>query len=189
MADIVPEIVARRAYRGIDPARVPEDTIDRVLRAATLAPSCSNNQPWRFVAISDSASLRDVKKHLTPGNYWAKTAPLIVAVCVDPDDDCRNSSRRDYGLFDAGLATQNLLLQAVREGLRAHPVAGFDPEPVKAILHVPDSSILIALVILGHPGETGELSEKHRLSEESPRKRMPESETIGYNAWSEHWNS
>ena len=113
MADIVPEIVARRAFRGIDPDRIPEDAIDRVLRAATFAPSCSNNQPWRFVAINDSARLRDVKKYLTPGNYWAKTAPLIIAVCVDPDDDCRNSSRREYGLFDAGLATQNLLLQAV----------------------------------------------------------------------------
>lgn len=86
------------------------------------------------------------------------------------------------------LQPKTFYMQAVREGLRAHPVAGFDPDPVKAILHVPDSSILITLVILGYPGETGELSEKHRLSEESPRKRMPESETIGYNAWSEHWN-
>jgi len=68
------------------------------------------------------------------------------------------------------LQPKTFYMQAVREGLRAHPVAGFDPDPVKAILHVPDSSILITLVILGYPGETGELSEKHRLSEESPRK-------------------
>ena len=185
--DILPEIENRRAYRGMDPKPISEESVDRILEAATLAPSCKNNQAWRFVVVSDSAQLGEIKKHFTPANYWAKLAPLIVAACVDPTDDCQQSFGREYGLFDIGLATQNLILQAVREGYHAHPIAGFEPGAVKELLSVPETTVLVALIIIAFPGDTDHLNEKHKLSEASARRRKPMSDVIAYNRFSRRW--
>ena len=99
------------------------------------------------------------------------------------DLDAQLSDRRDYALFDSGLATENLQLQAVKEGLYVHPMAGFDPLKVKEAFQIPDEFIVITLVALGYPGESSHLSEKHQKAEQSPRARKPESEVICYNNW------
>ncbi|MEI6875926.1 MAG: nitroreductase family protein, partial [Spirochaetota bacterium] len=46
---LLPELVERRARRAIAPDPIPEETVTRILEAASLAPSCFNNQPWRIV--------------------------------------------------------------------------------------------------------------------------------------------
>jgi glutaredoxin-dependent peroxiredoxin len=78
--------------------------------------------------------------------------PCIVCVATEAELDCRLSGRREYALFDAGLAVQNLLLQATREGLVAHPIAGFKPVEIKNLLGIPKKYTLITLVVLGYPG-------------------------------------
>jgi nitroreductase len=108
---------------------------------------------------------------------------VVVAVLTQPELDCRFDDRRDYALFGAGLATGNLLAQATREGLIAHPIAGFKPVPIKEALGVPPELILITLVILGYPGEESGLSEKHRVQEHAPRERKPLTEVLRYERW------
>ncbi len=188
MENIVPEIERRRAYRSLDSRRIPEATVDRIMTSATLAPSCSNNQPWRFIAVTDSKVLSDIKRHLAGGNYWAKTSPFIVLACTNIDDDCRLSDRRDYALFDTGLATQNLMLQGVREGLYAHPIAGFSPTPIKQVVGIPDEYVLVALVILGYPGDGSGLNDKHAASEQADRVRKPVSEVVAFDRWPASWS-
>ena len=187
MSEIVTEIEKRRSYRAVDSKRVEDDVIDRILTAATYAPSCANNQSWRFIAISDSSVLNTVKKHLSGGNYWAKLSPFIVLVCTKAEYDCQLSDGRDYALFDTGLATQNLLLQAVSEGLYAHPIAGFDPEPIKTTIGIPEDTVLITLIICGYPGDPAPLSEKHKTQESAPRERKDQSEVVAYDRWPASW--
>jgi nitroreductase len=45
----------RRTVRDFSPDPVPRDVIEAALRVAGSAPSGANQQPWTFVAISDSA--------------------------------------------------------------------------------------------------------------------------------------
>jgi nitroreductase len=187
MSTIVPEILSRRAYRAFDPAPVPIEVIDRMLQAATLAPSCANKQSWRFIAVTDSAVLSEVKKQLSEGNYWAKTAPAIIIVATKPEYGCRLSDRRDYALFDCGLASMNLMLQGAREGLSVHPIAGYEPEPVKLAVGLPEDLILVTLLIVGYPGDAAHLSDKHRRQETAPRERKPEREVIAYDRVPAGW--
>ena len=44
-------IEARRSIRKFKDEPIPEETAQAVLRAATLAPSAKNRQPWRFVVV------------------------------------------------------------------------------------------------------------------------------------------
>jgi len=183
MIDLLPEIEARRARRALDERAIPEEVVQRLLTAATLAPSCFNNQPWRFLLVRRAEELEEVRANLSGGNYWARKAPLIVLVLTQPELDCRLDDRRDYALLSCGLAVENLLLQATREGLIAHPIAGFKPVPIKEALGIPQELILITLVIVGYPGEETGLSEKHRAQEHAPRSRKPQSEVVKYERW------
>jgi nitroreductase len=75
------------------------------------------------------------------------------------------------------------MLQAFKEGLYAHAIAGFDPHKVKEEFHIPEEYIVITLVAIGYPGDDASLNEKHRELEHSPRDRKPEQEVISYNSW------
>ncbi len=165
-------IQARRAWRALSPEPVPREALERLVEAAHLAPSCFNNQPWRFV-IAQGEALAKVKAALPGGNYWAKTAPAIVALASHRDLDCKLSDNRDYFLFGCGMATGFLMLQATQMGLVAHPIAGYDPIAVKEALGIPPDYVLITLIVVGRRGDPSTLSDKHRALELGPRDRKP----------------
>ena len=183
MGELIPEIERRRAKRAYSEKPIPEDMIGRIMTAATFAPSCFNNQSWRFLVISDAPALTLIHEALTDANYWVKKSPLIVVIATKPDLDCQLSDQRDYALFDCGLAVENLMLQAFNEGLYAHALAGFDPLTVKKNFSIPEEFIVISLVAVGFPGDDSHLNEKHLEMENSPRSRKPSEEVICYNSW------
>jgi len=182
------QIDSRRAYRALDTRPIEREVLGRLVEAASLAPSCSNNQPWRIVTVVEPARLEALKAALTPGNYWARKAPAIAAFVTQLDWDARLDGGRDYALFDLGQAAMAFQLQAVEEGLYVHPIAGFNPAIAKEALGIPESAILETLIILGHPGSSADLadlSEKHQASEISPRSRKPLEDVAAFDAWSD----
>ncbi|HCM28872.1 MAG: hypothetical protein A2Z99_19065 [Treponema sp. GWB1_62_6] len=181
--DIVPEIARRRAYRSISSEALDPAAVARMLEAATLAPSCYNNQPWRFIAVSSPEALAAVRPHLSEGNAWATEAPLLVLVCTKPSLDCRLEEGRDYALFDAGLATMNLILQAEREGMIAHPIAGFNPKKAKAACGVPADFVLITVVVCAKRGENKHLVEWQLEREKGERQRKPREAVVFADRW------
>jgi nitroreductase len=183
MKELIPEINIRRAKRALSDKKIPDEIIRRLMTAATFAPSCFNNQSWRFLVVTDDEALKKIHGALSEGNYWVKRAPAVVVVTTKLKFDCRLSDRRDYALFDCGLATENLMLQGFKEGLYTHAIAGFDPIKIKAAFHIPDEYIVITLVAVGYPGDDASLNEKHRELEHSPRNRKSESEVVCYNTW------
>jgi nitroreductase len=183
MKELIHEITIRRAKRALSDKKIPDEIIHRLMTAATLAPSCFNKQSWRFLVTTDDKALKKIHDALSAGNYWVKMAPLVVVVATKLEFGCRLSDRRDYALFDCGLAAENLMLQGFKEGLYVHAIAGFDPLKIKAGFQIPEEYIVITLVAVGYPGDDASLSEKHKELEHSPRNRKPESEVICYNTW------
>ena len=59
-----PVIASRRAQRALSEEPVSHEEIETMIEAAHLAPSCFNNQPWRFVAIDDPETLTAVKAEM-----------------------------------------------------------------------------------------------------------------------------
>ncbi len=183
MGELLREIEIRRAKRALSDKPIPAQIVERILHAASLAPSCSNNQSWRFVAVTDAGILDKVRENLSSGNYWAKKSPLVIVAVSKDDLDCQLSDGRNYAFFDLGLATENLILQSIKEGLIAHPIAGFNPVGVKEVFGIPKEYILLTLIIIGYPGDEAHLSEKHLESEHGERSRVAESQVIAHNRW------
>ena len=183
MSEILKEISIRRARRALDTKKVPEEVIGRIMTAAAYAPSCFNNQPWRFVVVNEQNALEKVKAHLPDANYWVKKSPFIILAVTENEMDCRLSDNRNYAFFDLGLAVENLVLQAVKEGLIAHPIAGYKPVPIKEAFGIPADHVLLTLVVLGYPGDESHLNEKHLGLEHRERDRKPVHEVVMYNKW------
>lgn len=183
MGELIAELERRKSNRALSMAPIPGEVIDRLVAAATSSASCFNNQPWRFLIVDSEPSLGVVKRHLSGNNYWAERSPLIILIVTNPDWGCRIDADRDYALFDVGMATGYLILQAVREGLVAHPIAGFKAPELKQALGIDPDHILITCVVLGYPGDPEMLTPKHRAAEGSTRMRRPTDEVAYRNQW------
>jgi len=147
--DVNKAISVRRAYRSFEPVDITAALIADLAHHAQLAPSCNNFQPWRFVFVHGKTSLEGLHPALSsPGNDWAKTASLIIAVFSRKEDDCIIKDR-EYHLFGCGLASAFLILRATELGLVAHPIAGFSPKKVREILGIPDVYQVITLINVG----------------------------------------
>ena len=181
MSEILRPIENRRAKRALSDRPIPRDTAETLLRAAHLAPSCFNSQPWRMIAVDDANTLSAIKNAMPGANYWTGPCPLIVAVASRRDLDCTLSDSRDYFLFGCGMAVGSLMIQATAMGLIAHPIAGYKPAAVKEILEIPAEYTLITLVIVGYPGDADQLSDKHREIELGPRDRKPLANVVSCN--------
>jgi nitroreductase len=182
---LIKQIESRRAYRAIGEAPIGKDLLTRLADAAHLSPSSANNQPWRIIAVVDPAKLEALKGTLSSGNYWAKKSPAISAFITCPDWSLRMPDGRDYAWFELGMAAMAYQLQAVEEGLFAHPVAGFDAVAAGKLLGVPEEATLVTLVVLGYPGDPSGLSEKHLSAEHSPRVRKGLNDVFAFDSWNE----
>jgi len=156
----------------------------RLVEAIRLSASCFNNQPWKVVLVDEDGPLDELRESLSRGNRWATRAPLIIVVTAERDKDCLLSDRREYFLFDCGLALGQMMLMATSMGLIAHPIAGYRPEVVREVLSIPEDQVIITLVICGHPGnDTSLLSEKQLRDERERPERKPLNESFYLGRW------
>ncbi len=183
MSEIIREMTERRARRAISEESIPRDVLERTFNAAILAPSCNNKQPWRFLVCTADGSVETAREALLGGNYWAKKAPVLVVVMTSYELDCKLTDDRNYAWFDTGMAVGNLLLQATREGLYAHPMAGFDPFVLREKFNIGDDTRIITMIAIGKPGDSDHLNEKHLESETSQRSRKAIDEVFSLEKW------
>jgi nitroreductase len=181
----------RRAYRALQKVDISQDMIDILSKAASLAPSCFNYQPWRFVFVYEKEMLEKVFSSLSSGNQiWASKASMIIVAFAKKEDDCviiQNDYEREYYLFDVGQAVAFLILQATELDLVAHPIAGYNPKQVHEILSIPSNYTIITLIIVGKKNEnTQYLSEKQRKTELERPVRLSYNKTVFHNRFTEN---
>ena len=168
-------IKTRRAYRSLNPVNITDELIKDLAENASLAPSCFNYQPWRFIFIKDPSKLEELHGALSRTNKWVHQASMIVAVFSRADDDCRIRGR-DYHQFDTGMAVGFLMLRATELGLVAHPFAGFREKRAKDILEIPEEYQLIALIAVGEKAEV--LHDLLTDNQKETEKGRPERKTF-----------
>ena len=180
--DIIKAIRERRAYRSLEQIKITKELIRDLARSIQLAPSCFNNQPWRFVFVYEPETLKNMHAALSRGNEWAQSASMIVAVFSKKEDDCIIRDR-EYHQFDTGMGVGFLILRATELGLVAHPIAGFSPKKTREILGIPEEYQVITLIIVGkHSKQINPvLSEKQVEAERTRPERMPLEKYVYFN--------
>jgi nitroreductase len=167
-------IKKRRSVRSFDGEPVSREQLDRLISAASLAPSSHNVQPWHFhvttcdtrdrvaeiVALS-TVHLQEYLETLSTDQlehaekFFAGLggAPVVIAVSVPESDD---ELSRINAYLATGCAIQNLLLASVEEGLACCNVtfAFWVREKLAELLGIGSDREIVSLVLVGHPAET-----------------------------------
>jgi nitroreductase len=158
---------------------IEREVLLRLFEAARWAPSSYNEQPWRYILATqeDPDRLRDAQGVLSPGNAWAKTAPVLICT-VARLAFARNDRPNRHAYHDVGAASENLLLQATALGLFGHQMAGFDVDKARVVFQVPEGHEPVAMMALGYPAEPELLTEEQRAHEMRSRERRPIEEFV-----------
>ncbi|MGH2632248.1 MAG: nitroreductase family protein [Tepidiformaceae bacterium] len=153
----------QRAVRKFTEQPVDDALIERVLAAATRAPSARNVQPWRFIVVRNAGTkqaLGQIFDELGTGMYGAGApertpwgeVPVLIAVC----------SEYAFGQSESGIAAlgasiypavQNLLLAAHALGLGTVLTTRWKTREadVRPLLGLPDTMAVHAIIPMGWP--------------------------------------
>jgi nitroreductase len=175
----------RWSPRAIDPSRsVEREKIFSLLEAARWAPSAYNEQPWHYLVFdaSEAKTMDQARSCLVEGNAWAKAAPVLL-ISVAKETFTHNGSANAWSKHDLGLASENLVLQAVEMGLVAHQMAGFDPQKARELFSIPEGFTPVAMIAVGYPGDLKNLNPKQQEMEQAPRARKEIGEFAFGGSW------
>ncbi len=176
-------IASRKSVRAFSAKPIEKEKILAMLESARWAPSCGNNQPWRYILVDKEASSRPaLEEALAKGNSWAKAAPLLVVVAGRAEDDCLSNEVK-YVYYDCGMSVMQFVLEAEHQGLRAHQMAGWEGEKVRAALAIPPEYQPIVLFAVGYEGRLEELEPGLKEKEMRPRTRKELREIAFEGSW------
>ena len=184
------ELVLRRTVREFDPRPVAREVIEHCLRAAGSAPSGANQQPWRFVAVSDpaikrrihagaEAEEREFYRHRATEEWlqalavlgtdaekpFLEIAPWLIAVFYERygiDAEGRRH-KRYYPHESVGIATGILIAALHRAGLAT---LTHTPSPMgflNDILEQPRNQMPYLLLVVGHATEDCRVPDIQRM--------------------------
>lgn len=81
-----------RAVRRLRPDPIPEDVLNRVLTAATWAPTGGNHQGWRIVAVTDAEKKQALEDLYRP--HWQNYVPGYEQHLASMPEEARRKSER-----------------------------------------------------------------------------------------------
>lgn len=174
---------ARRSVRDYDPREVQEEEIRAICEAARLAPSACNSQTWRFVVVTDRATIsRIAQEGMRPvvRNAWLASAPVLIVGCAQLDILANRVGSSvtgiEYYQIDLGIAMEHMALKATERGLGTCWIGWFHEKKIKQILDIPRRVKVLALLSVGYPHDR----------EIPPRKRKPLEEFVFREKWNGH---
>lgn len=140
----------RRSVRKYKDQKVEADKLQAVLKAGMQAPSAGNQQPWEFVVVTDPDKKLTLST-MSPYAGAAKDAPHVIVVLANADKLRFPENMQQ----DLGACTQNILLEAVEQGLGTVWMSVFPQEErincAKETLHLPEGITPYCLILIGYP--------------------------------------
>lgn len=159
---ILTAITQRRSIREFTDQPVDTATLHEIVQAGVWAPSGLNNQPWRFVIVTEAA-IRTRLSEQTHYGHIVLAAPALIAVFLDREtmyDELKDAQ-------SAGACIQNMLLAAEGLGLGAVWLGQIlkNKENVSRILGLNGNLELMAIIAIGHPSRRDQQSHRKPLAE------------------------
>jgi len=173
--EVMTEIKERWSPRAFSEKAVAEEDLMALLEAARYAPSCNNEQPWRFLIATEEDKLSRMREVLDPGNQkWANRAPVLILIAAEKKF-LKDGSNNLWNCFDAGTAWGYLSLEAQKRGLITHGMGGFSAEKAREEFKIPDHYEIITVIAVGYYGKKDQLSEFNQGREHpNTRKEIEE---------------
>ncbi|HEY9707420.1 MAG TPA: nitroreductase family protein [Oculatellaceae cyanobacterium] len=113
---------------------------------------------------------------------WVRKAPVLMFSVTKLHFD-RNGTENRHAFHDVGMATENLVIQAIALGLFAHQMAEFYLDKARELFNIPSGYEPVTAIALGYLGDPQTLPEQLRERELAPRTRKPLAEFVFTGSW------
>jgi nitroreductase len=172
-------IKQRYSIRKYLDKEIPQKIMMKVLKAAQLAPSANNAQPWYFIVVTDKEKM---KKIAESGKYagFADKASAIIVGCSD------YITSPKWHMVDVTIAMENMVLQATELGLGTCWIGSFNIDLLRQILRIPNNLTVTAILPIGYPAE--EIDRKSKYAHLTSRRKKLE-EIVGFNEYGNKGNT
>lgn len=191
----------RRDVRHFKTDPLPDGTLERLVREASLSPSVGYSQPWRFVDVRSRTVREAVIASFERANADAlfgfdsqdatryaklklsglREAPVHLAVFCDEDTATGKGLGRatmpETLAYSTTMAIYTFWLAARAEGIGAGWVSILEPDVVTELLDVPENWRLVAYLCVGYPNEPSDTPELKRAGWETNDARSTEIHT------------
>lgn len=186
------------------PDPLPDEVVNRLLRAAHNAPSVGFMQPWNFILVRDADVRERAWQAFDRANREAalmfeeerretyrslklegiRKAPLSICVTCDPDRGGKVVIGRTHNprmdVYSTVCAIQNLWLAARAEGVGVGWVSIFHNSDIRHILGIPERIEIVAWLCVGY---VDELYSEPELAVKGWRQRLPLEELVFSDRW------
>lgn len=132
--------------------QITEEQLLTLLKAAGMAASAFNEQPWRFIYAlqQDEQEFKNMHDCLVEGNQgWTKGVSALVITVVSKNY-AKNGKENTVAKHDLGLAVGNLTIQASSMGLHLHQMAGIDHDKTIEKLNIPEGFEPLTAIAIGY---------------------------------------
>ena len=168
--------LARQSCRKYDATREVEgEKLDAILKAARLAPSACNGQPYK-ITVCRGDTAREVAR-ATGGmgmNKFATDAPIMLVISEAPYVATAALGARlkgnDYRSIDIGIVAAYITAEATVQGLGSCILGWFDEPRIRDLCKLPHPVRLV--ICIGYAAEGDQLRPKKRKSIEELSKTI-----------------
>lgn len=181
--DLFKERWSPRSFRN---QPLEHDKLIRIFEAARWSASSFNEQPWRFVIGEQGKgeSYNKIFSTLAEGNkVWCKHAPFLMLI-IAKQTFSHNGKPNHHAIYDCGQAAAYISMQALKEGIYVHQMAGFSVAKARKLFEIPEDFLPVTAMAAGYPGEPEILPENLQKSETAPRNRRDLATLVFGNIWS-----
>ncbi len=170
---MVKEIFNHRSVRKFKSEAIAQETMDRMLEAATRASTCGNMQCYSLVVSRSDEMLKSLSP-LHFGQVERMNGQCVVTVCADMNrfsEWCKvRNAEPEYdnllwflnGAIDGIMAAQNLILEAEANGVGICVLGTtlYTAEAMCEVLNLPIGVIPITAIVMGYPDEQPPLTDR-----------------------------
>jgi nitroreductase len=179
--EAIEAIMTRRSVRKFEERQIPDEVLEKILKAGTYAPSALALQPWAFVIVQDQEFLNKLSDYCKP---------ILISLMKDANDGMSGAFREllespGYSIFyhaptvimvvgktdsrfreiDCSLCAENLMLAAHALGIGSCWIGStevaYDNKELIAGFRIPEGYSPVGTIAFGYPAEKPEAHDKH----------------------------
>jgi nitroreductase len=160
------EVVKKRRSHRMYKTDMPDDeSIERILESARLAPTWANMQGMHYVIVKDPDKVNAVWKAVNQKQKFVE-APIFIVGIIKENGSGKNGNGEKYYPVDFGICFEHIILAATAENLATCWIGLFDENQIKKELGIPNKYRVLGLTPLGYPlKEKGEVKDRKPLKE------------------------
>jgi len=151
---------SRHSTRSFCDKKVEQEKIDLILKAAQVAPTACNFQPFKIYVIESFEALNKLQKCKT--SHFNETLAFLITY---DKDSCykRDYDNKESGDIDCSIVATHMMLMAEELNIGSTWIMHFIPEAIKEEFDLKENEEPVVLLAMGYASENAVINPKHNM--------------------------